>query len=265
MVIDRPMSRKHMVNGIPFVRSYGLSSEPQIFAMYLLYSMIMLKAFKVRIGINLYILLLLCFALTFSVLTFTCLLFVIAFTNCLFDKKRHRFYIILLLLTTLIISYFILVNIKDLSNIANALYSRTFKRVIEVFMGEDISGMLRTRASWEPLFGFLKNLSSMPFGVSMSAAVDYIEGYEIVLVIDNSPYVVSGQPSVSLFYYIISFGIFVIFTLIATYLKLNSIDKVIVLIALTYINPYGLSAGFFIIFSSLYWSNSIEKNYHNNC
>lgn len=241
----------YIINGVPFIRLYGLSSEPQTFALYLLFSMTLALMYNIHLKHPVKILILLCFILTFSITMYAAAIFTVLFTDIFLKKLRQRIYAAISLTLLSGSAFFLLTQLKDTSLLAFVLYKRTFGRLLELFSGEDRSATLRTKGTFKPLTEYLHSFENYPLGTSLAHALDFIQTVSFYTRIDGIINTVEGQPASSLIYYIIAFGTLSIFAFFLLSLKLNRPSKMLILVLFTYLNPYGLSAAIFLFFMSL--------------
>jgi hypothetical protein len=83
----------------------------------------------------------------------------------------------------------------SVDGILDAVWARSYGRIVDLFLGEETSAFMRSTATWSPVLSFFTNglISEVLFGMGVNKYLLFLEGFSTFTIVDGSLVEFAGQ------------------------------------------------------------------------
>lgn len=189
----------YVIGGFPLQRLYGLASEPSTYGLsHVVLLSLVLSSPKLKLSSFFITVQVITILATISITAITLLIVVFGIFNFLrVSPARIKQKVTIqkkLKIGFLIISV-IFISVIFIDGLFDALYARTFGRLVDLFAGEDTSAFMRSAATWSPALSFFNGrpITQILFGMGVDEYLLFLENFSTFTIVDGTLIEFSGQ------------------------------------------------------------------------
>jgi len=190
----------YTIGGFPLQRLYGFASEPSTYGRthVVLLALVMSNP-RVKLSSVFIVIQIIGILATISITAMA--LLVVMFIVMSLKREKYNYgskklssrkkWTIGISIAAILMGLFITVD-----GIFDAVFSRTYDRIVDLFLGEDTSAFKRSTATWSPVLSFFTNgsISEVLFGMGVNQYLLFLEGFSTFTIVDGTLVEFAGQP-----------------------------------------------------------------------